>query len=25
LVDVVKLSADDAAWIYPEVELEDVL
>jgi fructokinase len=25
LVDVVKLSADDAAWIYPEVELGDVL
>jgi fructokinase len=25
LVDVVKLSADDAAWIYPEVELAEVL
>jgi len=25
LVDVVKLSEDDAAWIYPEVELADVL
>jgi fructokinase len=25
LVDVVKLSADDAAWIYPDVELEAVL
>jgi fructokinase len=25
LVDVVKLSADDAAWIYPELELADVL
>jgi fructokinase len=25
LVDVVKLSADDAAWIYPELEVADVL